>query len=427
MLDIKIIRKNADEVKKLLAGKGITPDQVDAVLCADEDFKSALQKVEEAKAEQNRVSKLIPTLQGDEKQKILEEMKTLSTEKKINDETLEKAKTKYEDLLSELPNVPFAEVPAGASDDENVVARKEGEIRDWEKLGFEPKEHWELAENLDLLDMERGAKVSGARFYYLKNELAVLQMALMNWAFLEITKRGFSPMIPPVMVRSEAMKGTGFLSKAENNELYRVTPENDDLYLVGTSEVPLMAYHSDEILDEADFPIKFAGSSTCFRREAGSAGKDMKGILRVHQFEKIEMVALCTPSQAEKIHEELRETEEYLLKQLGIPYQVIDICTGDLGFSAAKKYDLEAWLPGQKKFREMTSTSNCTDFQTRRLKIRYRDSEGKVQTAYSLNGTAVSSRPLIAIFENFQNADGSIDIPEVLVPFTGFSKIEAKK
>ncbi len=427
MLDIKYIRKNADEVKKLLAGKGVSAERVDAVLLADESFKSALQKVEEAKAEQNRVSKLIPTLQGEEKQKILAEMKTLSAAKKTNDEILEKAKSEYEEALAELPNVPFAEVPVGASDDENVVARKEGNERDWTALGFEPKEHWELAENLDCLDMERGAKVSGSRFYYLKNELAILQTALMTWAFLEITKKGFSPMIPPVMVRAEAMKGTGFLSKAEDNELYQVNPDSDDLYLVGTSEVPLMAYHSDEILDEAQLPLKYAGSSTCFRREAGSAGKDMKGILRVHQFEKIEMVVLCTPDQAEKIHEELRETEEFLLKSLGIPYQMIDICTGDLGFSAAKKYDLEAWLPGQKKFREMTSTSNCTDFQTRRLKIRYRDSDGKIQTAYSLNGTAVSSRPLIAIFENFQNADGSIDIPEVLIPFTGFAKIKAKK
>jgi seryl-tRNA synthetase len=427
MLDIKYIQNNSDQVKKLLAGKGVSSNQVDKTLAAYENFKLALQKVEEAKAEQNRVSKLIPTLQGEEKQKVLGEMKELSANKKANDEALEKAKFDYEDLLSELPNIPFAQVPVGASDEENIVARKEGEIRDWKQLGFEPKEHWELAENLDLLDMERGAKVSGSRFYYLKKELAVLQMALMNWAFLEIAKRGFSPTIPPVMVRAEAMNGTGYLSKADSDQLYRVNPENDDLYLVGTSEVPLMAYHSDEILDEAQLPIKFAGSSTCFRREAGSAGKDTKGILRVHQFEKIEMVAICTPEQAEKIHEELREMEEYLLKQLGIPYQVIDICTGDLGFSAAKKYDLEAWLPGQKAYREMTSTSNCTDFQTRRLKIRYRDSEGKVQTAYSLNGTAVSSRPLIAIFENFQNADGSIDIPEVLVPFTGFSKIEAKK
>jgi len=427
MLDIKYVRKNADQVKTLLAGKGITPDKIDAVLSADENFKSALQKVEEAKAEQNKVSKLIPTLQGEEKQKILEEMKKLSSEKKGNDEALETAKKIYEDLLSELPNVPFAEVPVGESDDENVVSRVEGEIRDWKNLGFEPKEHWELAESLDCLDMERGAKVSGSRFYYLKNELAILQTALMTWAFLEITKKGFSPMIPPVMVRAEAMNGTGYLSKADADQLYRVNPDNDDLYLVGTSEVPLMSYHADEILDEADFPIKFAGSSTCFRREAGSAGKDTKGILRVHQFEKIEMVCLCTPEQAPKIHEEIREVEEFLLKALKIPYQVLDICTGDLGFTAAKKYDLEAWLPGQNAYREMTSTSNCTDFQTRRLKIRYRDAMGKVQTAYSLNGTAVSSRPLIAIFENFQNADGSVDIPEVLIPFTGFSKIEVKK
>lgn len=423
MLNIKQIKENPQEVKTLLAGKNIDPQRIDEVIASYEIYITALQKVESAKAKQNEVSKKIPELQGEEKQALLAEMKVLSSQKKSDDENLQGIKKQYEDQLSELPNIPFPEVPVSLQEEGNVVLRKEGINRDFKKLGFEPKEHWELAENLGILDSDRGVKVSGNRFYYLKNEFAILQMALMNWAFLEINKKGFSPMITPMMVRAEAMNGTGFLSKADENQLYRVNPDTDDLYLIGTSEIPLMAYHSNEILEESQLPIKMGGSSSCFRREAGSYGKDTKGILRVHQFEKIEMVVLCTPEQANAIHEELRDVEEHLLTQLGIPYQVIDICTGDLGFSAAKKYDLEAWLPGQKAYREMTSTSNCTDFQTRRLKIRYKDGNGKIQYAHSLNGTAVSSRPLIAIFENFQNADGSIDIPQVLHPFTGFKKI----
>ncbi|MEI7511764.1 MAG: serine--tRNA ligase [Candidatus Peregrinibacteria bacterium] len=424
MLDIKYLREHHETAKKLLAGKGVDPQKIDTLLVRDEQYRILLKSVEESKAKQNEVSKKITSLQGAEKEELLKEMKTLSDTKKENEQNLQTLEQELNDLLSDLPNIPFASVPVGKSDEENKVIRTVGEKP---KFDFVPKEHWELAENLGLLDMERGAKVAGSRFYYLKNELAVLQMALMNWAFLEIQKKGFCPTIPPFMVRAEAMRGTGFLSKADANEIYAVNPGEDDLYLIGTSEVSLMAYHSDEILDEEMLPVKMAGYSPCFRREAGSYGKDTKGILRVHQFEKIEMVVVCTKEQAEKIHEELRETEEYLLQQLGLPYQVIDICTGDLGFSAAKKYDLEGWLPGQQKYRELTSTSNCTDFQTRRLKIRVRKKDGSTETAYSLNGTAVSSRPLIAIFENFQNEDGSIDIPEVLQKFTGFKRIEAKK
>ncbi len=424
MLDIKYIRENPETVKTLLSRKGILPHTIDELLKTDEERKILLKKVEEYKARQNEVSLQMPLLKGVEKEVLLQEMKILSEAKKQEETVLQAIEKKMEDMLLELPNMPFPEVPIGKSDEENKIIRNEGQKR---VFHFEPKEHWEIAENLGLLDMERGAKVAGSRFYYLKNELAVLQMALMNWAFLEIQKKGFSPIIPPFMVRAEAMQGTGFLSKADKNEIYAVNPGEDDLYLIGTSEVPLMAYRMDEILELSELPIKLAGYSPCFRREAGSYGKDTKGILRVHQFEKIEMVIVCTPEQALQMHEMLRETEEYLLQQLGIPYQVIDICTGDLGFSAAKKYDLEGWLPGQQKYRELTSTSNCTDFQTRRLKIRYRDENGKIQVAYSLNGTAVSSRPLIAILENFQNSDGSVDIPEVLHKFTGFSKIEVKR
>jgi seryl-tRNA synthetase len=339
-------------------------------------------------------------------------MKTISEAKKKAESDEENLKSEVFELLCALPNPPLPEVPNGGEDDFEVIK----EWGDKPHFSFQPKEHWEIAENLGILDTTRSAKVSGSRFYYLREELAILQMALMNWAFLEIKKLGFSPTIPPFMTRKEAIFGTGFLEKDQN---YIVNPGEDDLYLIGTSEVPLTSFYADEILDEKDLPIKFAGYSPCFRREAGTYGKDMKGILRVHQFEKIEMVAFCTPEQSAQMHELMRETEEKLLQMLGIPYRVIVVAAGDLGSSAVKKYDLEAWLPGQDKYREMTSTSICTDFQARRLNIRIRRESGDIVMAHTLNGTAVSSRPLIAILENFQNEDGSVDIPEVLWPFSG--------
>ncbi len=420
MLDIKAIRTSPDDFKKSLKRKGVDSQKIGELLTADEQRRRLLQEVEVASAQQNEVSKKIPNLSGKEKEKVLGEMKSLSDAKKQKEEELEKIEIKYIALLESLPNPPDASAPDGKSEEDNVVLRKEG---DMPQFDFEPKEHWELAEDLELLDMERGAKVSGARFFFMRNELAILQMALMNWAFLRVAEKGFSPTIPPFMTRKDAIYGTGFLEKDEN---YIVNPGEDDLYLIGTSEVPLTSFHAGEILNEKNLPIKLAGYSPCFRREAGSYGKDMKGILRVHQFEKIEMVILCTPEQSTQMHELIRETEEELMKELGIPYQVVNVCAGDLGSSAIKKYDLEAWLPGQGKYREMTSTSTCTDYQTRRLGIRYRTQSGKTEFAHSLNGTAVSSRPLIAILENFQHKDGSIDIPKCLIPFTGFQKIEKK-
>ncbi len=417
MLDLKAIRENPEEFKTSLARKGVDGEEIDKLLKSDESRRNLLQKTESLAQKQNEVSKKIPSLSGDEKATVLAEMKGISDEKKKLEGDLEKAEMEVQGVLEALPNPPHPEAPDGKDDEENVVLRKEGTIRDF---GFEPKEHWEIAENLGILDIERSAKVSGARFYYLRNELALLQMALMNWAFLEVNKRGFSATIPPFLTRKEAIYGTGFLDKDEN---YIVNPGEDDLYLIGTSEVPMTSFYADEILDEADLPQKFGAYSPCFRKEAGTYGKDMKGILRVHQFEKIEMVVFCKPEDSVAMHEELREMEEDLLQQLGIPYQVVNVCCGDLGNSATKKYDLEAWLPGQNKYREMTSTSICTDFQSRRLNMRVRRADGKVEPLHTLNGTAVSSRPLIAILENFQNADGSVDIPEVLRPFCGFAKI----
>lgn len=421
MLDIKLLREQPQEMEKKLIRKGVKAGAVTEILDLDEKKRAIMTQRDELRAKQNEASKKIPQLQGEEKAIVLAEMKEISEGVKKLDADFEEVNTAYEEKMNALPNPPRDEVPDGGEDDGKVISTW-GEKPNFD---FEPKEHWEIAENLGILDTERSAKVSGARFYFMREELAILQMALMNWAFLEIRKKGFSPTIPPFMTRKDAIVGTGFFEKDEN---YCVNPGEDDLYLIGTSEVPLTSFHADEILEEDSLPRLFAGYSPCFRREAGSYGKDMKGILRVHQFEKIEMVAVCKPEQSEEIHEKMREAEEYLLQQLGIPYQVVLIAAGDLGGSAAKKYDLEAWLPGQGKFREMTSTSICTDYQTRRLKIRVRRKSGEIEMAHTLNGTAVSSRPLIAILENFQNEDGSVDIPEVLWPFMGgVKKIQNSK
>ncbi len=418
MLDIKAIRENPDVFKKALARKGVATSKIDELLKADKEHRERIQMVESLKAQQNEASKKIPNLSGTEKEKLLAEMKKLSEEKKKAEELLEE--NSIEQILCSLPNPPHPDAPDGKSDEENVVIRTEGKKP---KFDFKPLEHWEIGEKLGIIDTERSAKVSGARFYYLRNELAILQRALVFWAFQEVCKKGYSATIPPFLTRERAIYGTGYLAKDEN---YVVNPEEENLYLIGTSEVPMVSFHADEILEEADMPSKFVSYSPCFRREAGTYGKDTKGIFRVHQFEKVEMVVFCLPEDSEKLHEEIREIEEHLLKELGIHYQVVNVCCGDLGNSATKKYDLEAWLPGQDKYREMTSTSICTDFQSRRLNIRIRRKNGEIVVAHVLNGTAVSSRPLIAILENFQNADGSVDIPKVLQPLCGFKKIEAK-
>jgi len=420
MLDIKAIRENPQAFQKALSRKGAGSKCVAEILKLDEEKRTLQQTIESCSARQNEASKRIPSLTGKEKEKVLAEMKIISEEKKKSAEAAEKAETLLQQALEALPNPPLPSTPDGKSDKDNVVVRKEGKIK---KFDFTPREHWEVAEKLNLLDTERSAKVSGARFYYLKNELAILQQALMFWALQEVAKKGYSPTIPPFLTRKQAIYGTGYLAKDEN---YVINPGEDDLYLIGTSEVPMVSFHADEILEEANMPEKFVSYSPCFRREAGSYGKDTKGIFRVHQFEKIEMVVFCLPEQGEKIHEELLALEEHLLKSLEIPYQVVNVCAGDLGLSAAKKYDLEAWLPGQNAYRELTSTSNCTDFQSRRLNIRIRRKNGEVVHAHILNGTAVSSRPLIAILENFQNKDGSVDIPKVLQGLCGFKRIVRK-
>ena len=418
MLDIKAIREQPDFYKQALARKGVSSSTIDEVIDYDRRRCEAQQKLDDLKAEQNTASKQIPNLKEAEKKELLARMSTLSKEKKTLEDEHKILEATLQQRLEALPNPPHPDAPDGKSDEENVVIRTVGQKPSFD---FEPREHFEIGEMLNLIDTERSAKVSGSRFYYLRNELAILQQALMFWAFQEVTQKGFSPTIPPFLTRKEAIYGTGYLDKDEN---YIINPGEDDLYLIGTSEVPMTSFFAGETLTSDQLPAKFVSYSPCFRREAGSYGKDTKGIFRVHQFEKIEMVVFCKPEESTAIHEEIREIEESLLQKLGIHYQVVNVCCGDLGNSAAKKYDLEAWLPGQGKYREMTSTSICTDFQTRRLGTRFKDTDGKLQYVHTLNGTAVSSRPLVAILENFQHADGSVDIPEVLQPYCGFKRIE---
>ncbi len=421
MIDLKAVRQNPKKFKALLARKRVKPKILDELLAAEEKKRELQQAIEAIAARQNEVSKKIAQLSGKEKEKILAEMKAVSAEKKKLEEHLEAAQNTFGAKHETLPNPPLDSAPDGKAEQDNVEVRKHGKLPTFD---FKPREHWEIAESLDLLDLERSAKVSGTRFYFLRNELAILQQALMFWALQEVAKKGFSPTIPPFLTRKRAIWGTGYLAHDEN---YVVNPGEDDLYLIGTSEVPLVSFHDGEILDEADLPKKFVSYSPCFRRESGSYGKDTKGIFRVHQFEKVEMVVFSRPEDSERIHEELLALEEELMQKLELPYRVVNVCAGDLGISAAKKYDIEVWLPGQNQYREVTSTSNCTDFQARRLNIRIRRKSGEVVHAHILNGTAVSSRPLIAILENFQNKDGSVDIPKVLQQLCGFKKIERGK
>jgi seryl-tRNA synthetase len=420
MLDLKAIRQNPEEFTKRLARKGVDSSAITELLEADERRRSLQVQVDELKAQQNDASKKILQLQGNEKNELLQAMKLLAEKKKVLEQEQISAEEAVNVILKKLPNPPHDSVPDGKSDAENQVLRTVGEKPQFD---FPVRDHAEIAESLDLLDTERSAQVSGSRFYYMKNELAILQRALIFWAFMEVQKKGFTPMIPPFLTKKRAIEGTGYFAHDEN---YVVNPGEDDLFLIGTSEVPMVSYHADDVLDLST-PKMYVSYSPCFRREAGSYGKDTSGIFRVHQFEKVEMVIFCKPEESERLHELIREVEEELLQKLELPYQVVNVCCGDLGISASKKYDLEAWLPAQGQYREMTSTSICTDFQARRLNIRYRDENGKLQYAYILNGTAVSSRPLVGILENFQQKDGSVIVPKALRALCGFDRIEAKK
>jgi len=412
LLDIKRIREDPDPFRTALARRNLA-DAIDRLLEADERRRSLTARVEELRAAQNRASKAIGAAQGDEKRKLIDEVANVSAELKELEPQLAVVEEELARLLAETPNVPHESAPDGFTEEDAVEVKRNHD--EPPTFDFEPRDHAELGAILGALDMERGARTSGSRFVYLMGDLVFLQFALMRHAMDIVVEKGFSPMIPPVLVREEAMYGTGFLpTDAVNIYMTR----EDDLYLVGTSEVPLAAFHMGEIVDEADLPIRYAGYSTCFRREAGSYGKDLGGMFRVHQFDKVEMFVFSTPETSWEEHERILAIEEEIFANLDIPYRVVNIAAGDLGGAAAKKYDIEAWLPGQGRYREVTSCSNTTDYQARRMQTRVRRASGAVEVLHTLNGTATAiARTLIAIIENHQRADGSVEVPAKLHPY----------
>ncbi len=413
MLDIKLIRENPKKIKEACAKKNVNNGDmlVEQILELDMKRRSLLTSLESLRAKQNKFT-----------QNDIDEAKKNKLEIKTLEPDLQETEKKLEELMLQLPNIPFDDVPVGKDESANVVLRKVGKIP---KFNFKTKDYMELGRELDLIDTERAAKVAGSRFGYLKNEIALLEFELINLAMETARKKGFTAVIPPVMLKKEMAHGTGYFEAGDEKEAYYL-PE-DKMYLAGTSEQSLVAMHADEVLPLEKSPLRYIAFSTCFRREAGSYGKDTKGILRVHQFDKVEMVVFSTPENSEKEHELLLFIEEELMKKLGLPYQVINICTGDLGRPAARKYDIEAWLPSEQKYRETHSTSNCTDFQARRLNIKYKDKSGKNEFAHTLNGTAFAiGRILIMILENYQQKDGSVKVPKALQKYTNFKVIKQK-
>lgn len=420
MIDIKLIRENPELVKSSQRGRGEDESIVDRLLALDTKRRDAIASFEALRAEQNTLSKSVGSAKGDEKNALLEQAKGLAAKVKEADSKRAEIEAETNEVAKLLSNVLDPDAPIGGEADFKVIEHV-GEPR---KFDFEPKDHVELGKLLGAIDTERGAKVAGARSYYLTGPGALLELALVNYAIQQATKAGFIPVIPPVLVNPPAMEGTGFLGQAAEN-VYHI--EKDDVYLVGTSEVPLAAYHMDETLDAAKLPIRYTGYSPCFRREAGSYGKDTRGIIRVHQFEKVEMFVFTKPEDAKEEHIRLLQWEKEFLNAMGIPYRVLDIASGDLGSSANRKFDIEAWIPTQNAYREVTSTSNCTEFQARRLNIRMKDENGTRPLA-TLNGTLVAvPRMIVAILENNQNADGSVNVPAVLQPYMGTAKLEVIK
>ena len=419
MIDIKFLRENPDVVRASQKGRGESVELVDQIIAIDEIKRKALTEFETLRQEQNVLSKSVGAAKGEEKSALLANAKELADKVKAADIKRSEIEEEAKNLILQLSNLLDTEAPIGGEED-FVTIEHIGSPRDFSKDGFEPKDHVELGKLLGAIDTERGAKVAGSRSYYLTGVGALLEFALVNYAIQSALKNGFSPVIPPVLVNPAAMEGTGFLGQAAEN-VYRI--EKDDVYLVGTSEVPLAAMHMDEILQEDKLPIRYAGYSSCFRRE-GTYGKDTRGIIRVHQFDKVEMFTFCKPEDAKEEHKRLLQWEKDFLTAMEIPFRVIDVASGDLGSSATRKFDIEAWIPTQGAYREVTSTSNCTEFQARRLNIRYKDSEGTKPVA-TLNGTLVAiPRMIVAILENHQNSDGTVNVPAALQPFLGMKKFE---
>ncbi|GAA4789870.1 serine--tRNA ligase [Corynebacterium canis] len=419
MIDLKFLRDHPETVRASQVTRGEDPALVDQLIAADERRREAIAAADSLRAEQKAFGKKIGQASPEERPALLAGSNELKAKVK-EAEAAQKAAAEEVDRLQMLLSNVVEGAPAGGEDD-FVVLEHVGEPRSFD---FEPKDHLALGESLGLIDMERGAKVSGARFYFLTGYGALLQLAMLNLAAQKAVANGFQLMVPPVLVRPEVMSGTGFLG-AHSDEIYYLP--QDDLYLVGTSEVALAGYHQGEIIDLSAGPKRYAGWSSCFRREAGSHGKDTRGILRVHQFDKVEMFTWCKPEEAAAEHQRLLNMERDMLAAVEVPYRIIDVAGGDLGASAARKFDTEAWVPTQGTYRELTSTSNCTTFQARRLQVRYRDDAGRTQTCATLNGTLATTRWLVAILENNQQADGSVLVPKALQPFLGREVLEPVK
>ncbi|TQS25257.1 serine--tRNA ligase [Microbispora sp. KK1-11] len=417
MIDLRTLREDPDRLRASQRVRGEDDSVVETVLSLDERRRAALNAFESLRAEQKSIGKSVSRASGDERQALLDRAKELAAQVKAAETEAAALASELDELLMTVPNIVEEGAPPGGEDDYVVLE----EVGEKPVFDFEPRDHVELGELLGAIDIERGAKVSGARFFFLRGVGARLQLGLLNMAMQQAIEAGFTPMITPVLVKPESMQGTGF-HVAHDKEIYRL-PE-DDLYLVGTSEVPLAAYHSDEILDRASLPMRYAGWSSCFRREAGSYGKDTRGIIRVHQFDKVEMFSYCRPEDSHEEHLRLLAWEKEMLEKVELPYRIIDTAAGDLGTSAARKYDCEAWIPSQGRYRELTSTSNCTDFQARRLKVRYKDEDGKPHHVATLNGTLATTRWIVAILENHQQADGSVVVPKALRPYVGLDVLE---
>ncbi|MFE6282889.1 serine--tRNA ligase [Streptomyces sp. NPDC057877] len=415
MIDLRLLREDPDRVRASQRARGEDVALVDSLLSADERRRSSGVRFDELRAEQKALGKLIPKAAGDEKAELLKKASQLAADVKAADADRDAADAETQQLLLQLGNLVHPDVPVGGEED-FATLETHGTIRDFDAEGFAPKDHLELGQLLGAIDVERGAKVSGSRFYFLTGVGALLELALVNAAIAQATAAGFTPMLTPALVRPQAMGGTGFLGQA-SQDVYHL--DKDDLYLVGTSEVALAGYHMDEIIDADRLPLRYAGFSPCFRREAGSHGKDTRGIFRVHQFDKVEMFSYVAPEDSQAEHQRLLDWEKQWLTSLELPFRVIDVASGDLGSSASRKFDCEAWIPTQGKYRELTSTSDCTEFQARRLSIRVREDK-KVRPLATLNGTLCAvPRTIVAILENHQQADGSVRVPEVLRPYLG--------
>ena len=420
MIDLNLLRENPELVRASQLARGKDVGLVDLALELDSKKRSALQEYEALRAQQNAHGKLVASAPKDEKAALIAQGQQMAQDVKDLDARASSAENELMLVINQIENIIIDGVPAGGEED-FVLVREVGQKP---TFSFTPKDHSELGTSLDVIDIERGVKISGSRFYFLKGMGARLELALMQLGLDQASEAGFEALITPTLVKPSVMQGTGFLGE-HSAEIYYLPA--DDLYLTGTSEVALAGFHSDEILESLDEPKRYAGWSTCYRREAGSYGKDVTGILRVHQFNKLEMFSYCKPEEAQAEHERLLAWQEQMLQKCELPYRVIDVAAGDLGSSAAKKYDVEAWVPSQERYRELTSTSNCTTYQARRLNTRYRDENGKPKIAATLNGTLATTRWLVAILENHQRADGSVLIPKALRPYLGGAeKISAK-